>query len=117
MIFETEQLSSQLYKILVCKSTESDMQNILLTQVLKVISLGEQEDLKPTAMDNCIEVFVSAVATPGDQALILVSRGQRNKWFLGRFWVQKIGPHSVDLDKLTQVGILIQSMVSECWHF
>jgi len=50
----------------------------------EVISLGEQEDLKPTAMDNCIEVFVSAVATPG------------------RFWVQKIGPHSVDLDKLTQ---------------
>ena len=27
--------------------------------------MGEQEDLKPTAMDNCIEVFVSAVATPG----------------------------------------------------
>jgi len=50
----------------------------------EVISMGEQEDLKPTAMDNCIEVFVSAVATPG------------------RFWVQKIGPHSVDLDKLTQ---------------
>ena len=44
-----------------------------------MISLGEQEDLKPTAMDNCIEVFVSAVATPGDLALILVSRGQRNK--------------------------------------
>jgi len=51
----------------------------------EVVSLGEQEDLKPTSMDNCIEVFVSAVATPG------------------RFWVQKIGPHSVDLDKLTQV--------------
>jgi len=50
----------------------------------EVVSLGEQEDLKPTSMDNCIEVFVSAVATPG------------------RFWVQKIGPHSVDLDKLTQ---------------
>ena len=29
------------------------------------VSLGEQEDLKPTSMDNCIEVFVSAVATPG----------------------------------------------------
>ena len=24
-------------------------------------------------------------------------------WISGRFWVQKIGPHSVDLDKLTQV--------------
>lgn len=45
---------------------------------------GEQEDLRPTGMDNCIEVFVSAVSTPGT------------------FWVQKIGPHSVDLDKLTQ---------------
>ena len=32
---------------------------------MQVVSLGEQEDLKPTAMDNCIEVFVSAVATPG----------------------------------------------------
>ena len=31
----------------------------------QVVSLGEQEDLKPTSMDNCIEVFVSAVATPG----------------------------------------------------
>jgi len=48
------------------------------------VSLGEQEDLRPTAMDNCIEVFVSAVSTPGN------------------FWVQKVGPHSVDLDKLTQ---------------
>merc|ERR1719192_1446102 len=48
----------------------------------EVVSLGEQEDLKPTSMDNCIEVFVSAVATPG------------------RFWVQKIGPHSVDLGEI-----------------
>jgi len=43
-----------------------------------------QEELRPTAGDNCIEVFVSAVSSPGS------------------FWVQKIGPHSVDLDKLTQ---------------
>jgi len=45
---------------------------------------GEQEELKPTGSDNCMEVFVSAISTPGS------------------FWVQKIGPRSVDLDKLTQ---------------
>eukprot|EP00092_Neocalanus_flemingeri_P011602 GFUD01012503.1.p1 GENE.GFUD01012503.1~~GFUD01012503.1.p1 ORF type:complete len:462 (+),score=178.84 GFUD01012503.1:110-1495(+) len=45
---------------------------------------GEQEELKPTGLDNCMEVFVSAISTPG------------------AFWVQKIGPKSVDLDKLTQ---------------
>jgi len=45
---------------------------------------GDQEELKPTGSDNCMEVFVSAISTPG------------------AFWVQKIGPKSVDLDKLTQ---------------
>jgi len=45
---------------------------------------GDQEELKPTGSDNCMEVFVSAISTPGS------------------FWVQKIGPKSVDLDKLTQ---------------
>lgn len=46
--------------------------------------LGEQEELQPTGMDDCIEVFVSAISTPGC------------------FWVQKIGPHSVELDRLAQ---------------
>lgn len=45
---------------------------------------GEQEELQPTSTDRCMEVFVSAICTPGS------------------FWVQKIGPRSVDLDKLTQ---------------
>jgi len=45
---------------------------------------GDQEELKPTGSDNCMEVFVSAISTPE------------------AFWVQKIGPKSVDLDKLTQ---------------
>ena len=71
---------------------------------MQVVSLGEQEDLKPTAMDNCIEVFVSAVATPG--ANWICSLQVSDFWLSGRFWVQKIGPHSVDLDKLTQVSIL-----------
>ena len=26
---------------------------------------GEQEELKPTGSDNCMEVFVSAISTPG----------------------------------------------------
>jgi len=53
--------------------------------VEKEVSMkGEQEELKPTSTDQCMEVFVSAISTPG------------------AFWVQKIGPISVDLDKLTQ---------------
>ena len=43
-----------------------------------------QEQLHAAASDNCIEVFVSGVESPG------------------QFWVQKVGPHSVELDKLTQ---------------
>ena len=44
-----------------------------------------QEQLElVTAGDNCVEVFVSGVETPG------------------QFWVQKVGPRSVELDKLTQ---------------
>ena len=43
-----------------------------------------QEQLRAAASDNCIEVYVSGVESPG------------------QFWVQKVGPHSVELDKLTQ---------------
>lgn len=45
---------------------------------------GEQEELQPTSTDRCMEIFVSAITTPGS------------------FYVQKIGTRSVDLDKLTQ---------------
>jgi len=43
----------------------------------------EAEQLEPSASDNCMEVLVSAISSPGS------------------FWVQKVGPRSVELDRLT----------------
>jgi len=45
---------------------------------------GGQEQLKPSSSDNCMEVLISSISTPG------------------AFWVQKVGPESAELDKLTQ---------------
>jgi len=46
--------------------------------------VGKQEELELIGGDNVLEVFVSAVESPAE------------------FYVQKIGPRSVDLDKLTE---------------
>jgi len=60
---------------------------------------GEQEELKPTGSDRFMEVFVSAVATPGN------------------FWVQQIGPRSIDLDKLTQdMTVYYESQTNQSFH-
>jgi len=49
-----------------------------------IISEQGYEVLEPIGGDNCCDVFVSGVDSPG------------------KFWVQKVGQRSVDLDKLTQ---------------
>ena len=45
---------------------------------------GRQEELRPTSGDNLVEVYVASIADPG------------------HFYVQKIGPSSVELDKLVE---------------